>query len=230
MSRLLEAAPRALRVTTARFAPTPTQRSTVCEGGTRPDAGSRRHRGKIGARFRIDCDGPAGRTGGSGPRSQVHRTHVSALHSALSPSGDATGLSRAGLFRSSLTPNSAAPVKLPRRVASRVDVKHVTVWGAPVPGILDLKLHLSFLHSAVAHRAGRTDSRPSPQSVGWAIRDRALFNGLAGFVAQDALVRHLALRVGGTVKPHAASSDAGVCQPGVPVGGPCTLHPLRVEK
>jgi hypothetical protein len=57
-----------------------------------------------------------------------------------------------------------------------VDVKHVKVWGAPVPGILDLKLHLSFLNGTVAHDTGRTDPWPSPQPVGRAIRELALFS------------------------------------------------------
>jgi hypothetical protein len=76
-----------------------------------------------------------------------------------------------------------------------VDVKHVKVWGAPVPGKLDFKLHLSFINRAIADRTRSTDSRSAPQPVRWAIRELALFDSLAGLVAEDTLVWHLALRV-----------------------------------
>ena len=63
-----------------------------------------------------------------------------------------------------------------------MDVKHVKVWGAPVPVILDLKLQLRFLDGAVTHYTGRTDAGSSPQPVRWAIRELALLDSLAGLV------------------------------------------------
>src|ERR1700704_3070852 len=77
-----------------------------------------------------------------------------------------------------------APDKLPCRVASGVDVKHVKVWRTSLPGILDLKLHLSFLHSAIAYRTRSTDSGSTPQPVRWAIGELTLLDSLAGLVAE----------------------------------------------
>src|SRR5690242_20504299 len=105
----LSRALRAPRVTATRPAPTPTRQRNAYEDGTRRAVASRRHRGKIGARFLTHQDGPAMSTRDTGPRSQVHRTRVSVLYSGLILAGDADGLSHGGLLRSSLAPHSVAP-------------------------------------------------------------------------------------------------------------------------
>src|SRR5258705_13985696 len=61
---------------------------------------------------------------------------------------------------------------------------------ASVPSKLNLKLHLVFLHRAVAHSAGGTDSWPAPQSVVLAVRELALVDRFAGSVAGKGLPWH----------------------------------------
>src|SRR5258706_7018347 len=185
---------RAPGVTPTRFAPAPTPRSSACAGGRPPGRGSRRHRGKIGARVRTDHAGPAASTRDTAPRSPAPRTLAAALHSGLTRAGYAAALSRGGWFRSSLAPPSAPPDKLPHCVAARVDVKHVKVGGAPVPGKLDFKLHLRLLDGALPHRTRLPDPRAAPQPIPVAIGEPALFDRVAGLLAEHALVWHLAPR------------------------------------
>src|SRR5258705_2065456 len=191
---LARLARRAPGITPPRFAPTPTPRSSACAGGRPPGRVSRRHPGKIGARVRTDHAGPAASTRDTAPRSPAPRTLAAALHSGLTRAGYAAALSRGGWFRSSLAPPSAPPDKLPHCVAARVDVKHVKVGGAPVPGKLDFKLHLRFLDRPVAHPTRRPDARAAPQPIPGAIGEPALFDRLAGLLAEHALAWHLALR------------------------------------
>ena len=105
--------------------------------------------------------------------------------------------------------------QLPGCEAPDVNVIPVEMRRASVPSKLNLTLHLVFLHRAVAHSAGGTDSWPAPQSVVLAVRELALFDGFAGFVAGEGLVWHRTGSVSGfdlesrKAEPDTTSKDAG---------------------
>jgi len=57
-------------------------------------------------------------------------------------------------------------LELPRSEAADVDVELVRAGVITIAGELNLELQLIFRDGLAAHRAGRTDSRPAPGTVG----------------------------------------------------------------
>jgi|SoiMethySBSTD1v2_1073268.scaffolds.fasta_scaffold338299_2 hypothetical protein len=78
----------------------------------------------------------------------------------------------------------------PSREAADVDMELIQSGVAAVIGELDLELQLILRDGLAAHRAGRTDLRPAPRTVGssgWQLSRTDRFSGLR---AQNLLVGH----------------------------------------